>query len=115
MEIPFSRKKSSASLTLLKSLTVPFSFPPEVQSARSLLRKSMYRESRSGRVGSFACSQTSSNAARFSFRPESQLFRLCTICRIDCIRLLAVLISRFRFPTLVFIPRFSIWLTAAPM
>ena len=37
------------------------------------------------------------------------------LCRIDCMRELAALMSRFRLPMLVCMPFFSNWLTAGPM
>ena len=43
-----------------------------------------------------------------------QPLRFWISCLIDFIRLLAALISRFRFPIFVWIPRYSICRTAAP-
>ena len=115
VEIPFSRRKSIAACTLLKSATVPLSFPLEVQPARCPLRSSKYCESSSGMVGSFVCSNASIRAAFFSFKSAIQPFKWRTIWRMDCMRELAALMSRFRLPMLVWIPFFSIWQAAGPM
>ena len=66
-------------------------------------------------TGVYACGEIISET-RLSEEPSSviQPLRFWISCRMDFIRLLAALISRFRFPIFVWIPRFSICRTAAP-
>ena len=82
-------------------------------SRRNFLRTATLGAAAAGLLA--GCGSASSSAAFFSFRPDSQPFKLRTICRIDCMRELAALMSRFRLPMLVCMPFFSNWLTAGPM
>ena len=81
---------------------------------RSSFRISIYFIKRLGR--SVASSAAFCASSSFRFSPSSVIhpLRFWISCRMDFIRRLAALISRFRLPIFVWIPRFSICRTAAP-
>ncbi len=96
-------------MTLLKSSTVPFSFP--WKSSRCVPRSAYPDISEQAVRRWWAPSpvlQRFQQDRLFLFQVCNPAFQLRTICRIDCIRQLAAVMSRFRLPILVCIPFFHL-------